>query len=69
MTDTIPPVSNLARVELALHKHRATGATCGEIAEELHMLEGTVIQYVADFLIEKKAERIGSSDRFRIIRA
>ena len=69
MTDTIPPVSPLARVELALRKRRAKGATCHELADELSMLEATLVQYVADLLISKKAERIGSSDRFRIIRA
>lgn len=71
MSATVPPVSDLARVELQLRKHRALGATSRKIAAELFMAEPVVLQHLKSLTADGKAEEFtdrGFGEHWRLIR-
>lgn len=71
MNATVPPVSDLARVELQLRKHRAAGATSLQLASELFMSADVVLPHLRALIAANKAEELpdmGFRRVFRIVR-
>jgi len=67
---TIPPLSDAARIELALLKRGAKGATAHELGDELHMKDMVVLDILLAMLREGKVEQcFPSLISFRIIRS
>ncbi len=59
---TIPPLSDAARVELALRKRRAWGASVNRLSAELSLRSEVVQQHVDRLVIDGKAALLVADD-------